>query len=151
MIGTLREPFFQSLEHFCRGAALAKITAQAHNFTMKLLRPLAVSLLGVGVGLLAAAQLPHRWCMREGGRWFEGEPALQDRLARGVEQSVLEGIDLDAFHTGSRQFNGEWLFGTYLMAGLGYGQLALQRPEWRTRAPALMQRCIERIMRTKAA
>ena len=68
MIGTLREPFFQSLEHFCRGAGLAKITAQAHNFTMKLLRPLAVSLLGVGVGLLAAAQLPHRWCMREGGR-----------------------------------------------------------------------------------
>lgn len=149
MIGTLREPFFQSLELFPRRPSLptlAKPRPPAHNSSMKWLRPLAVSLLGVGIGLLTAAQVPHRWCMREGGRWFDGDPALQDRLARGVERSVLDGIDLDDFHTGSRQFNGEWLFGTYLMAGLGYGQLALQRPEWRARAPALMQRCIERMM-----
>ena len=126
--------------------ALAKPRPPAHNSSMKWLRPLAVSLLGVAAGLLVAAQVPHRWCMREGGRWFDGDPALQDRLARGVERSVLDGIDLTAFHTGSSQFNGEWLFGTYLMAGLGYGQLALQRPEWRERAPALIRRCIEHML-----
>jgi hypothetical protein len=113
---------------------------------MKMLRALAVSLAGLAAAALAVSQVPHRWCMREGGRWFDGDPALQDALARGVQKSVLQGIDLQAFHTGSSQFNGEWLFGTYLMAGLGYGQLALQRPEWRERALPLMQRCIEQIM-----
>lgn len=50
------------------------------------------------------------------------------------------------FHTGDEVFNGEWLFGSYLMAGFGFGQMALARPEEAPRYRALMETCIERLL-----
>ncbi len=108
----------------------------------RLARPgIALLLFLAGVWLI-----PHRWCSRDSGDWYRGDPAVQKKLAAGVEQWIIKDLQRDNYSTGNRQFNGEWLFGTYLMAGLGYGQTALEHPEWRTRHLQLMEHCIDRIL-----
>lgn len=78
---------------------------------------------------------------------MRGDPASQLRLARGVERLVFEEpLSVTRFRTGSSQFNGEWLFGTYLMAGIGFAQIALEHPEVRDAQSALARRCIERLL-----
>jgi len=101
---------------------------------------------GLTAFMIGVGTLPHRWCAREARGWFTGEPTLQQRLARGVEHWLDTDLSRASFTTGSAQFNGEWLFGTYLMAGLGYGQTALEHPAWRARNVVLMERCIEHIL-----
>ncbi len=104
-----------------------------------------------GLAALAAAvvawQFPERWCARDAGRWFEGDPALQAALANGVRRLALESpLAENAFHTGVAQFNGEWLFGSYLMAGIGFAQLAEAQPDRRAEFLRLADRCIERLL-----
>ena len=48
--------------------------------------------------------------------------------------------------TSSDRFNGEWLFGTYMMAALGYLQSAKVDPEHRQEYLAAADACIERIL-----
>ena len=86
-------------------------------------------LLGALLFAAGVAYAPYLWCSRQADAWYDGDRQLQRSLAEGVatwQDSRLTRLD---FHTGSSQFNGEWLFGTYLMAGLGYGQTALQSRE----------------------
>lgn len=103
---------------------------------------------GVGFGLFLAGiwLVPHRWCARESRAWYDGNAVLQQRLARGVEKWVMTGLGRQDFSTGTSQFNGEWLFGAYMMAAMGYGQTALEHPAWRARHVELMGQCIERIL-----
>jgi hypothetical protein len=102
----------------------------------------------IGVGLFGATlwTIPRAWCGRESAAWWAGDAALQGRLARGVEDWLRRDLSRAEFTTGSDLFNGEWLFGTYLMAGLGFGQTAVLHPEWKTRHLELMERCIERML-----
>jgi hypothetical protein len=81
--------------------------------------------------------------MREADGWYDGDVALQGRLANGVERWISRDMDVGQFRTSSDQFSGEWLFGTYMMAAMGYGQTALEHPEWRERHAELMARCID--------
>lgn len=90
--------------------------------------------------------LPYVWCSRGAGAWYRGSPAVQEKLARGVEHWIDAGLTRDSFHTGSSQFDGEWLFGTYLMAGFGFVQTARSHPEWRARHSRLAERCIARML-----
>ncbi|HMP77767.1 MAG TPA: hypothetical protein PKE12_15835 [Kiritimatiellia bacterium] len=94
--------------------------------------------------------VPHRWCMRGADFWYDGDPAVQDALARGVERFVRDGVGLSDFHTGDAVFNGEWLFGSYLMAGFGFGQLALEQPAQAARHRALMRLCIDQLLQPDA-
>ncbi len=100
---------------------------------------------GVGWLLVVAGMwlIPHRVCMREASRWYAGEPELQGRLASGVEEWIDGSMSSSDFNTGSDLFDGEWLFGTYMMAGLGYGQMALEHPETRDDSLKVMERCID--------
>lgn len=68
-------------------------------------------------------------------------PPEQDvAFAHGVAHEVTSGVSTASFHTGSARFDGEWAFGTYLMATLGLGQVVLGHPEERARLlPAMRQ------------
>ena len=107
-------------------------------------------LLRQGIGLLifilAIRFIPVYWCGRTADALYDGEPARQQALAAGVESWTSGTLALDDFHTGSDQFNGEWLFGTYMMAAMGFGQTALEHPEWRERQLRNMERCFERLL-----
>lgn len=105
--------------------------------------------LGVLIFVLVTARVPYWWCARSGEHWYDGDFALQTRLAAGVEEWVspgADGLDRGAFATGSSQLDGEWLFGTYLMSGIGFAQLAAAHPEMRERYLPLVDRCIERML-----
>jgi hypothetical protein len=109
-------------------------------------RTLAVRGIGLALFLAATWIVPHRWCMRGAEAWYRGDPETQAALARGMERWISGDLTAAAYNTGSAKFDGEWLFGTYLMAGFGFGQSALEHPEWTERHAALMARCIDRIL-----
>lgn len=90
--------------------------------------------------------VPAWWCRRGADRSFENDPAALTKLADAVEARVLRSVTLEHFDTGSPQFDGEWLFGSYLMAGFGYAQLAAVQPESRERNIARAEECIEKVM-----
>lgn len=96
--------------------------------------------------VLGLCLIPHRWCARQAGKWFLGDASVQQQLARGVAEWVRDGLPGDTFSTGSTLFNQEWVFGTYMMAGMGFGQTALQHPDWRREPLELMDLCAERLL-----
>ncbi len=55
--------------------------------------------------------------------------------------SVEHWVDLepssDDFGTGSELFNGEWLFGRYMMAAMRAGQMAIEQPNQREQSLTL--------------
>ena len=99
------------------------------------------------VFVLVTATVPWRWTARNAKRWYRNDDALQISLGKGVARWI-EGSELhrDNFTTGSDQFDGEWLFGSYLMAGIGFGQLISLHPGQATSALPLMEKCIARIL-----
>jgi hypothetical protein len=96
--------------------------------------------------VLGVSFVPYWWCSRQANAWYRGDAASQQPLARGVEAWVTKGLSRDDFHTGSPQFDGEWLFGSYLMAGFGFAQTALADPSVRERHTRLAGLCIERLL-----
>lgn len=96
--------------------------------------------------LLVVRFVPCWWCGREAGAWYRGNRALQLRLARGVRRYTERELDAGAFSTGSHRFDGEWLFGTYFMAGMGFAQVALEHPELRAEVRPALRRCIARLL-----
>ena len=114
-------------------------------------RKFLVASVGWVVVLATLCVVPHRWCGREADAWFRGERELHERLARGVERWVREDLDQDDFATGDDRFNGEWLFATYMMAGMGFGQTAQEHPDLLEPHVELMSLCIDRLLTPKAA
>ncbi len=111
------------------------------------LRKLAVA---ITLGGLATFTVPHRIAGWEADAWYEGDVALEETLARGLRETTSDDLVKHPFRTGSAHFDSEWLFGTYMMAGMGFGQMALAHPE---REPELlkdMDRCIEGMLKEKS-
>lgn len=74
---------------------------------------------------------PARLCQWDASNWFHDDPHPPEQLADTVAAWVdadLQGAD---YATGSARFDGEWWWGTYIMAGLGFGQLGLHHPDQR--------------------
>jgi hypothetical protein len=90
--------------------------------------------------------LPARLAGLGAGRWFDDDLARADALADGVETWLSTDLDRAGFSTGSPLFDGEWLFASYQMAGIGFGQLALAHPEHRERHVAAMELAIDRML-----
>lgn len=101
------------------------------------------------LALLAAAVVaqlvPWRLAASGAGAWRQpdGEPARA--LAEGVRHWVDGDLSRASFTTGHRRFDGEWLFGTHMMAAMGFGQVALSQPDHRTAMLAAMDRCLKRM------
>lgn len=99
---------------------------------------------------VAGLWIPQYWCKREAPGWYHGDPAKQLELAHGVEQWIRAGVNRKDFETGSDLFNNEWVFGTYMMAGMGFAQLANQHPELRPDLLPLVRLCANRLLDDKA-
>lgn len=109
------------------------------------------ALLALLAFVLGFATVPHRVCERDAKKWLKDDPQLADALSNGVAQwteSAASGSTVD-FATGSKRFDGEWMFGTYMMAALGFGQVALAHPEVRDTQVARLERCLDALEQEK--
>jgi len=98
--------------------------------------------------VLAAALrwLPSAWCARQADALLADDPALQLALARGAERWATAELTAGDLMTGNERFDGEWLFGTSMMAGLGHAQLAATHPELREAQLRALEGAIERML-----
>jgi hypothetical protein len=90
--------------------------------------------------------IPAMWCGRDAGVWWRGDAARQTELARSVGDWIGQPLGPEHFKTGDPVFDGEWLFGTYQMAVLGLGQIAMEHPEMRVECLRLMEDCEDRML-----
>lgn len=104
------------------------------------------TLLGAVLFTAGVWRIPFLWCSRQADAWYRGDGTAQEKLATGVREWLGRDLNRGHYSTGSKQFNGEWLFGTYLMAGMGFGQLAQQHPDRREDCLASMRDCIRRLI-----
>jgi hypothetical protein len=88
--------------------------------------------------VLGALLVPSRLCARGSRALYDGDAEAQRELARGVEEWVTQDLARVSFATGSSRFEGEWLFGTYMMAAMGFGQ---------TGDPARVETCADAMLR----
>jgi hypothetical protein len=95
---------------------------------------------------VGTAWVAEPWCGRQAERWLSGDRELELKLSRSVSRWVDGSLDEASFSTGSTRFDGEWLFGTYLMAGLGLGQMVRAHPELAPELVPRMDACIERLL-----
>lgn len=100
--------------------------------------------------VLGIGTVPHRLCERDAAAAFDGEPKHVDALAASVAAWTRGALREDDFHTGSSRFDGEWMFGTYVMAAMGFGQVALERPDARAESLARMEACIDAMLDPRA-
>jgi hypothetical protein len=75
--------------------------------------------------VLGLGTVPHRICERDAHAYYDGHAVEVDALASSVAAWTGKELSPGSFATGSRRFDGEWLFGTYMMAAMGFGQVAL--------------------------
>jgi len=75
-------------------------------------RALLIPLTGLLLFVATTATVPRLWCGRDAGAWYARDPERQQRLARSVEAFVSQDLRREDYHTGDRQFDGEWLLMT---------------------------------------
>lgn len=93
--------------------------------------------------VLGVATVPHRVCERDAAAWLDADPAKVDALAAQVAAWTAQDLAPSSFATGSTKFDGEWQFGTYVMAAMGFGQIAGASPARREESLARMERCLD--------
>jgi len=86
------------------------------------------------------------WCQWNAPRWYSGNKELNGKFVKGIEKVIMNDLSRKDFQTGNSQFNGEWLFGTYMMTGLGLAQTASEHPELKTKNLELIEICIQQIL-----
>jgi hypothetical protein len=96
--------------------------------------------------VLGFATVPHRVCERDASKWFARDPAKLDSLANGIAKWMSSDLAVGSFATGSSRFDEEWLFTTYMMSAMGFGQLALDHPETRETSLARMESCLDAML-----
>lgn len=68
---------------------------------------------------------------------------LADGLALGVGDWLDQTVHADQFHTSSPLFDEEWMFGTWMMAAVGFGQHARANPDARAADLVRMESCLD--------
>ena len=112
------------------------------NISVRLLRLTIVVLLFALVTYL----IPHYWCAREAPQIFSNSGNIQEKIAKQVESIISHEMDRKSFKTGSELFNGEWLFGSYMMSGMGFGQMSILNPGQKERYLTQMEKCIRQML-----
>jgi len=104
------------------------------------------SLCCVAAAAVTAWVVPSRLCAREAGAWLGPAEDQPLKLERALAEIIERPLGDENYPTGSKLLDGEWRFATYMMAGMGFGQLALEHPELRARELALMEKCIAKLI-----
>jgi hypothetical protein len=120
---------------------------RAGSHVHRLVVTLWLSRLGAAAAaLLVLFTIPWRIAALDHARWYAGEAEAQLALARGVDRWIAEGqLARDSFTTGDARYDAEWLFGTHVMAALGFGQVARAHPAHRDEMIAAMDRALDRL------
>lgn len=95
---------------------------------------------------LGATVVTPWWCRRGADAAFTNDLAHDRALARGVHAWTSQTLEADSFSTGSDLFDGEWLFGSHLMAVFGYAQTAKRHPELRAQHLAWAEASVDAIL-----
>lgn len=98
----------------------------------------------VAVFVVSLVTVPRQLASLGWSASFHDDAERAARLARGVDDWVQKP---GAFSTGSSRFDGEWSFGTYVMAALGHGQVAVKHPELASSSKASMDAALDRLFR----
>ncbi len=98
------------------------------------------------LGAVCSWVLPARVAGAPASAYYFDDAAPQLALARGVGDSVRQGVAQAGFHTGADLFDQEWVFGTYMMAAMGLGQVAALHPRTRAEQLLLMELCIDELL-----
>ena len=98
------------------------------------------------LALTASAGFARYWCGRGATEVFEGALTTQQSMGAGVASWVEAAPAIASHSTGNKLFDGEWLFGTYVMSGLGLAQTAMEHPELRARNRPLIRTAVERLL-----
>lgn len=104
-----------------------------------------VRAVGAVCAVLALVTAPFMICVRNAERAWHDRPDYQAALAAGAAEWVEGEIGADDFKTGDPLFDGEWLFGTYMMSAMGHGQAALNGVQDPSTALARMEQCFEKM------
>ncbi len=104
-------------------------------------------LVGLAVLLASLRWIPSTWCARQASALWDDDRSAQQALARGADHWRGRTLAAEDFMTSSERFDGEWLFGTYMMAALGYAQSARAHPELRSEHARAMDDCIVHMLR----
>ncbi len=101
------------------------------------------------LALAASVSFAHWWCGRGAGAILRGDLATQQAMAAGVNRWVEADLSTEGFATGSPVFDGEWLFGTYIMSGLGLVQTAWGHPELREQHAGWVRQAVAQLLTTQ--
>jgi hypothetical protein len=118
-------------------------SSRAAGVPLRMARPFFARFVRFFGFILAIAAVPRWLCARDAARAYAGEREYQEGLARAVDGWVERGFGESTFGTGHARFDGEWVFGTYQMAALGFGQVAIEHPEGAARNRIRMERAID--------
>lgn len=111
-----------------------------HPARRRPLRPASRALIRA-VALVVGALTVPRWVMgRRADPVYAGDPEAVEPLARAVAADVRHDRGAAAFNTGDPRFDGEWAFGTQMMAAVGLAQWVRAHPAQRAEyAPVIAQ------------
>lgn len=101
----------------------------------------------VGLSLLIGGiwMIPHRWCGRNADAWYDGDLKTQQKLAKSVENWLKD--EQGKPESMAMLYEGEWMFAAYTMAGIAFGQMAIEHPELTDQNVKLMESCIEEMLK----
>jgi len=102
----------------------------------------AVAAVALVAGFLC---MPRRLCESGEAAFWRGDPGEVAAFGRNVERHT-RGLALGRFRTGSRRFDGEWHFGTAMMAALGFGQSAAEHASLRVEALGRMDVALDALL-----
>lgn len=108
-------------------------------------------LAAVALGAFTTTVAPHRLCASGWDDVYEGDRDAVTPLAEGVAAWIEADLSPAHFRTGSARFDGEWWFGTAMMAAMAFGQLALERPDERERWAGRMAVALDRVLEPEVA
>jgi hypothetical protein len=106
--------------------------------------PTTLGILSLCVGL--ACTVPAQVAGRDARRFYDDDAATQLALAAGVARAVRDPVGLEDFHTVATLFDSEWVFGSYMMAAMGLGQVALTHPQARARYSPVVAHCLDQLL-----